>query len=236
MKKVIFEGVVNGVKFDNVEDYNKAITKAVARGEEVHASTQTKMVDEPEKSEVDYTKRANILFPGLGTSDVLTEQMFTDVDKIYKEICDMDEDDMSALVADTVYEELCDMDEDELGMYEEDLGKICGFISDYQTETSNKIGATTQMIDNITQRYQAQLKKLTSDKQNLEDALHVANKLNLYYTESAKMLDEVRHEDDKEEDERPEPVNLDREQAIAKLLNLCESIFPDYKKHFDSNK
>lgn len=236
MKKVIFEGVVNGVKFDNVEDYNKAITKAVARGEEVHANTQTKMVDEPEKSEVDYTKRANILFPGLGASDVLTEQMFTDVDKSYKEICDMDEDDMSALVADTVYEELCDMDEDELGMYEEDLGKICEFISDYQTETSNKIGATTQMIDNITQRYQAQLKKLTSDKQNLEDALHVANKLNLYYTESAKMLDEVRHEDDKEEDERPEPVNLDREQAIAKLLNLCESIFPDYKKHFDSNK
>ena len=143
---------------------------------------------------------------------------------------------MSALVADTVYEELCDMDEDELGMYEEDLGKVCKFISDYQTETSNKIGATTQMIDNITQRYQAQLKKLTSDKQNLEDALHVANKLNIYYTESAKMLDEVRHEGDKEEDERPEPVNLDREQAIAKLLNLCESIFPDYKKHFDSNK
>ena len=117
MKKVIFEGVVNDVKFDNVEDYNKAITKAVARGEEVHANTQTKMVDEPEKPEVDYTKRANILFPGLGASDVLTEQMFTDVDKIYKEICDMDEDDMSALVADTVYEELCDMDEDELGMY-----------------------------------------------------------------------------------------------------------------------
>lgn len=236
MKKVIFEGVVNDVKFDNVEDYNMAITKAVARGEEVHASTQTKMVDEPEKSEVDYAKRANILFPGLGASDVLTEQMFTDVDKITKELDDMDEDGISALVADTVYKELDAMDEDELGMYEEDLGKVFKFISDYQTETSNRIEAVAKMIDNITQRYQAQLKKLTSDKQNLEDAIHVANKLNLYYKESAKMLDEVRHEGDKVEDARPEPVNLDHEQAIAKLLNLCESIFPDYKKHFDSNK
>lgn len=223
MKKVIFEGVVNDVKFDNVEDYNMAITKAVARGEEVHASTQTKMVDEPEKSEVDYTKRANILFPGLGTSDVLTEQMFHDLDEYDLNVGD-------------VYEELNAMDEGELSMYEEDLGKVYKFISDYQTETSNRIEAVAKMIDNITQRYQAQLKKLTSDKHNLEDALHVANKLNLYYTESAKMLDEVRHEDDKEEDERPESVNLDREQAIAKLLNLCESIFPDYKKHFDSNK
>lgn len=223
MKKVIFEGVVNDVKFDNVEDYNMAITKAVARGEEVHACTQTKMVDEPEKSEVDYTKRANILFPGLGASDVLTEQMFHDLDEYDLNVND-------------VYEELNAMDEDELSMYEEDLGKVCKFISDYQTETSNRIEAVAKMIDNITQRYQAQLKKLTSDKQNFEDALHVANKLNLYYTESAKMLDEVRHEDDKEEDVRPESVNLDREQAITKLLNLCESIFPDYKKHFDSNK
>lgn len=41
-KKTIFEGVVNGIKFDNVKDYNEYLTKLINAGESFNASTSTK--------------------------------------------------------------------------------------------------------------------------------------------------------------------------------------------------
>lgn len=46
MKKTIFEGVVNGAKFDNVQDYNNAIAQAIANGEPINASSNTRTADE----------------------------------------------------------------------------------------------------------------------------------------------------------------------------------------------
>lgn len=40
-KKIVFKGVVNGKEFDNVADYNKAITDAVSTGAELNCSTET---------------------------------------------------------------------------------------------------------------------------------------------------------------------------------------------------
>ena len=51
MKKVIFEGTVDGVKFDNVKDYNEAVTKAIAEGKNVQASSNTKVVDTADEIE-----------------------------------------------------------------------------------------------------------------------------------------------------------------------------------------
>lgn len=47
MKKTVFEGIVNEVKYDSVEDYNKAIQEALANGGDVKASSKTEIVDEP---------------------------------------------------------------------------------------------------------------------------------------------------------------------------------------------
>lgn len=41
-KKTVFEGVINGVKFDNVQDYNSTLTRLLAAGEEITASTSTR--------------------------------------------------------------------------------------------------------------------------------------------------------------------------------------------------
>lgn len=46
MKKTIFEGTVNGAKFDNVQDYNNAIAQAIAKGEPINASSNTRTADE----------------------------------------------------------------------------------------------------------------------------------------------------------------------------------------------
>lgn len=43
--KTIFKGVINGVEFDNVADYNKRLTELLAAGESVNASTSTSTVD-----------------------------------------------------------------------------------------------------------------------------------------------------------------------------------------------
>lgn len=43
--KTIFKGVINGVEFDNVADYNKRLTELLAAGENVNASTSTSTVD-----------------------------------------------------------------------------------------------------------------------------------------------------------------------------------------------
>ena len=63
MKKTIFEGTVNGTKFDNVQDYNNAITKALASGEPVNASSNTYTTDDI--TEADNAPGNDIsLFPG----------------------------------------------------------------------------------------------------------------------------------------------------------------------------
>ena len=45
MKK-IFKGTVNGVVYDTVENYNKAVNEALAKGENISASTSTEIVEE----------------------------------------------------------------------------------------------------------------------------------------------------------------------------------------------
>lgn len=40
-KKTVFEGVVNGIKFDNVKEYNEYLMKLIEAGEPVNASTST---------------------------------------------------------------------------------------------------------------------------------------------------------------------------------------------------
>lgn len=61
MKKTIFEGTVNGTKFDNVEDYNNAITRAIANGEPINASSNTRTADEIQEPSVGQDIS---LFPG----------------------------------------------------------------------------------------------------------------------------------------------------------------------------
>ena len=46
-RRIIFNGQVNGRKFSNVEEYNKAVQEALATGVELNCSSETKTVDEP---------------------------------------------------------------------------------------------------------------------------------------------------------------------------------------------
>lgn len=48
MNKTIFTGTVNGQTFDNVNDYNTAIQAVLDKGENLQASSNTRVVDVPE--------------------------------------------------------------------------------------------------------------------------------------------------------------------------------------------
>jgi hypothetical protein len=45
-KKTVFEGVINGIEFDNVKEYNEYLMKLINAGEPVCASTSTHTEDE----------------------------------------------------------------------------------------------------------------------------------------------------------------------------------------------
>lgn len=45
MKKTVFEGIVNGTKYNNVNDYNEAVKTAIDSGENVKASSKTEIVE-----------------------------------------------------------------------------------------------------------------------------------------------------------------------------------------------
>lgn len=47
--KTIFEGTVNGTKFDKVEDYNKALIEAINSGKAVNASSTTRQEEDEDK-------------------------------------------------------------------------------------------------------------------------------------------------------------------------------------------
>lgn len=49
MRKVVFNGVINGKEFDNVQDYNEEMNKLLQSGAtNISASSSTSIVDEPE--------------------------------------------------------------------------------------------------------------------------------------------------------------------------------------------
>lgn len=48
MRKLIFKGIINGKEFDNVKDYNEAMTRLITEGAtSIQASSETKIADEP---------------------------------------------------------------------------------------------------------------------------------------------------------------------------------------------
>ena len=56
MKKVVFKGIINGKEFDNVKDYNKAMSELLVSGKSVSASSKTEIVDEPEPAKIEDKK------------------------------------------------------------------------------------------------------------------------------------------------------------------------------------
>lgn len=65
MKKVIFEGTVNGTKYDNVNDYNAAVKEALKNGSvEAHSSTHAVEDEGASEKPTEVQSLPNDMFPG----------------------------------------------------------------------------------------------------------------------------------------------------------------------------
>lgn len=56
MKRTIFEGTVNGEKFNTVQEYNARLTELLNAGVNVEASSNTRVEDEEEVASADFTR------------------------------------------------------------------------------------------------------------------------------------------------------------------------------------
>ena len=78
----VFKGIINGVEFDNVNDYNKEMEKLLSEGATINASSQTS-ITESEETDNEEVKSESISFlPGFDTSrHYLDDYTFDDNDK-----------------------------------------------------------------------------------------------------------------------------------------------------------
>lgn len=153
-KKTIFEGVINGRKFDNVKDYNEYLTKLINAGESFNASTSTKTECECEtccEDECSDKKTPVILMlPGFHNGD----------NKEYVDgfISDNADEDVASLAV--LKEKLADnlegiihrvhsMDEAALENYEDDV-----------EEVQDIIEQDTQATEDVISKKEAELQKL----------------------------------------------------------------------------
>ena len=158
MKKTIFEGIVNGVKFDNVKDYNDAITKAIATGEPIQASSNTKTVDElPNGAGQDIS-----LFPGFAHCASL-DSLDAEFIKTGLEIPeDKFGEAIIKLLNETIKPAIGAMNEAEARRYKQlvegiisHIGKLSGEYEQYGKKLDERLTALSNEIEKLAENAQA---------------------------------------------------------------------------------
>ena len=152
MSKVIFSGVINGEKFDNVKDYNNRLTELLESGVEVDATSHTSRNDD---FHVDNTINKNGANPGIEYSGYLDSMLFPYFD-------DEDEYYLDQLVGDGV--KYTPYTQENVAKRLEDCAMyIREFLNDKSVSTSEKssyMGMIFELIDS-----------LKADKANNNDAI-----------------------------------------------------------------
>lgn len=86
MKKTVFEGTVNGTAYDNVQDYNEAIKKALASGEAINANSETKTIDTEDSLDNNISQGTpGTLFPGFEHCQSIDNLNTAFIDEIVKD-------------------------------------------------------------------------------------------------------------------------------------------------------
>lgn len=92
-RRIIFNGQVNGRKFSNVEEYNRAVQEALATGVELNCSSETKTVDEPDVNMLPFmTEEKMGYIQALSTPDFVEriDKVFDEVEANLDKVADVD--------------------------------------------------------------------------------------------------------------------------------------------------
>ena len=201
MKKTIFKGVVNGVNYGCVEDYNKAVTAALKEGKDVEAHSSTQITEVPsekckccceeEKSPIDFN------FKGM---------MEQDVDKLDETLCSFKKsfdrlpDDafkkgMMKMIRDTkvIADRQIQSVGKDIDMMDAQIAETTGIIDDIEA----KINELEKQID----EYDDQIAKLS---ESADSAQENYDKLSMV----SDALDEIIQENHPTEPKKEEPMTI----------------------------
>lgn len=92
-RRIIFNGQVNGRKFSNVEEYNRAVQEALATGVKLNCSSETKTVDEPDVNMLPFmTEEKMGYIQALSTPDFVEriDEAFEKVEANLDKVADVD--------------------------------------------------------------------------------------------------------------------------------------------------
>lgn len=81
-RRIIFNGQVNGRKFSNVEEYNKAVQEALATGVELNCSSETKTVDEPDVNMLPFVTEEKMGY----LQELSSEDFMSKVDDVFDKV------------------------------------------------------------------------------------------------------------------------------------------------------
>lgn len=192
MKKIVFEGIVNGNKYDTIEAYNAEVTRLLANGENVDASCRTKEVEEDEKLDNNPDNFPMPFFNGVKTIDV----------SYLDELANMSPANLEELLENSAnVSDVDSLTKDALKAVHEKAGNIVNQISHNMKENKTNIKQLDASIDRA--------RKLLAHRAELQDKM---NTLLAYYQT---VLDETS---DVEEEQKPQPTKCNDFNELIKAI------------------
>lgn len=189
MKKVVFKGTINGKEFDNVQDYNVAMTKLLNEGAtSINASSSTQIVDEVnEKKELadESLKKEDFLFD---VNNYLP--YFKDEDEYYLDRLVSDDKDLNNKnftdVDENLYHCYVDLDND-LKNYRislEDSFDLINAFKNIRTILNSDSDDNTEVFNSLTESIKKDSKKL----ELVKNAKPVIDLMKEFYNNAFKLV------------------------------------------------
>jgi chromosome segregation ATPase len=152
MKKVVFEGTVNGKKFDNIQEYNAEVQRILADGGSLETYSSTKTVDTDDLGED--TKSLYPLFESSQDLNNLNDSFLSD---------NIDIRAVTQSVRELISTRIAQMYDDELTNYETKIHQILDFL----TTTENHEVYTLDFISRQLSNLHKQIDQLNSEISSL---------------------------------------------------------------------
>lgn len=135
-KQTIFKGVINGVEFDNVSDYNKEMEKLLSEGATINASSQTSIKSKCPDCELQ--QNPVTLLPGFDGKGHYIDSMISDDpeenDKLFEELADIQDK-----LLPKIQDQISKMNKEEAMEYMSQVTKVINEITQDKTYTQDII-------------------------------------------------------------------------------------------------
>lgn len=231
MKKVIFEGTVNGTTYDNVEDYNAAVKEALRSGN-VEASSQTRQVDTEDEDLQDSNVELGVdLFPGFEHCEDIDSLDSAFISSALGIGLDQFKEKASHLVEDVLKEHVEKLTNAEMTLYKEYIQKIRKHLNEIARDYKGMAEQYSHHLEDLLE----ELEELEEATKHASDEASVVNTTAKIYEDLERIVDERLNsctqslsagcEYKKPEQSKPEQPTQAPSDYANNIIKLCKMIF-----------